>query len=395
MSEWKEYSLKDLGFIITGKTPSKKNPEDWGFEMPFITPSDFKNYRKKAIKSERNLAREGILKLKNKILPIKSILVTCIGSDMGKVVLNATEAITNQQINSIIPNANIADNDFLYYRLVSMYEILRIYGGDGTAVPIVNKSDFENLKTNLPSLPEQKAIAEVLSSLDDKIDLLHRQNKTLEQMAETLFRQWFVEEADESWEEKPLQDFVDIAIGRTPPRKQNQWFSTNDEDVKWISIKDMGNDGVYIFNTSEYLTKEAVERFNIPLIPINTVVLSFKMTLGRVKITSENMLSNEAIAHFKFREDTSFTKEYLYLFLKMFPYEILGSTSSIVTSINSKMIKELRILIPDEKIINEFKEKTESNFEKIRSNQIQIHTLEKIRDTLLPKLMSGDVKIDY
>jgi type I restriction enzyme S subunit len=261
---------------------------------------------------------------------------------------------------------------------------------------------IEKFKIHLPPLPEQRAIAEVLSSLDDKIDLLHRQNKTLEQMAETLFRQWFVEPFDsdqdkkkEGWEEKPLKEIVDIAIGRTPPRKESQWFSTNPNDVKWISIKDMGDDGVFIFNTSEYLTKEAVEKFNIPIIPENTVVLSFKMTLGRVGITSKKMLSNEAIAHFKFRPTTPLTKEYLYLFLKTYPYDTLGSTSSIVTSINSQMIKEMIITIPDKKTIEAFKNITENKFNKIKSNQQQIRTLEKLRDTLLPKLMSGEVRVKY
>jgi len=156
----------------------------------------------------------------------------------------------------------------------------------------------------------------------------------------------------------------------------------------------LADDGVFIFNTSEYLTKEAVKKFNIPKIPKNTVVLSFKMTLGRVGITSEEMLSNEAIAHFKSREETPFTKEYLYLFLKTYPYATLGSTSSIVTSINSRMIKEIMILIPDDKTIQDFKIKTKDSFEKIRSNQLQIRTLEKIRDTLLPKLMSGEIRVE-
>lgn len=262
-----------------------------------------------------------------------------------------------------------------------------------SAYPSLKPSDIEALEIYLPPLPEQKSIAEVLSSLDDKIDLLHRQNKILEQMAETLFRQWFVVEAKEDWEERPLIELVDIAIGRTPPRKESQWFSVNSKDVKWISIKDMGNNGAFIFNTSEYLTTEAVEKFNIPKIPNNTVVLSFKMTVGRVGITTEEMLSNEAIAHFKFSKETPFTKEYLYLFLKTYPYETLGSTSSIVTSINSTMIKEMIIPIPYEKTIEDFKIITEDSFNKIKSNQLQIGILEKTRDTLLPKLMNGEIKV--
>jgi type I restriction enzyme S subunit len=231
--------------------------------------------------------------------------------------------------------------------------------------------------------------------LDDKIELLHQQNVTFESLAETLFRQWCVEEAKEEWKEMELGEVTSIGIGRTPPRKEHHWFSTSHADFKWISIKDMGQVGAYIFSTSEFLTEQAVERFKVPVIPRDTVVLSFKMTVGRVAITTEPMLSNEAIAHFKFSNKTPFTKEYLYLYLKTYKYETLGSTSSIVTSINSAMIKEMKILVPDEIKMAQFQEATETYFNKIRHNQTQIQTLAKLRDSLIPKLMSGEVRVAY
>ena len=161
-----------------------------------------------------------------------------------------------------------------------------------------------------------------------------------------------------------------------------------------VSIKDLGFSGIFVFDTAEYLTKEAIESFNIPIIPKDTVILSFKMTVGRVGITTEEMLSNEAIAHFVFHTDTPFIKEYLYFYLKNFNYDSLGSTSSIVTAINSSMIKELDVKIPPKPIMMNFREIVEKQFEKIRVNQIQIRTLVQLRDTLLPKLMSGEVWVE-
>lgn len=393
MSKWKTCTLGELGEIITGKTPSKDNAEEWGDKMPFVTPSDYKYYRNKAYFSDRNLSSEGVNRLKNKVLPKNSIMVTCIGSMMGKVAINALPVITNQQINSIIPNPEVVHGNFLYYRLVSLYEVLRSYGADGTAVPILNKGDFSNIETTIPPLSEQRAIAEVLSSLDDKIELLHRQNQTLEQLAETLFREWFVEEAKADWEERALSKVVDIGIGRTPPRREFHWFSKDNRDIKWVSIKDLGNGGVFVLDTSEYLTREAVNHFKIPVIPPKTVLLSFKMTLGRVAITTENMLSNEAIGHFKFNSNTPFCKEYLYFFLKNYPYQTLGSTSSIVTSINLKIIKDLIITIPNKEILQKFKHKSSDYFKKIKNNQGQIKILEKLLDTLLPKLINGELSL--
>ena len=117
------------------------------------------------------------------------------------------------------------------------------------------------------------------------------------------------------------------------------------------------------------------------------------MTLGRVAITTEKMLSNEAFAHFKFNSETPFCKEYLYFYLKNYPYQILGSTSSIVTSINSGMIKDLIIRIPNKELMIEFDKASSDYFGKIKLNQTQIQTLENLRNILLPKLMSCEIKV--
>ena len=291
---------------------------------------------------------------------------------------------------------SLADPFFLLYFFKSTLGQNQLLLNEAqVGVPSISSplQSLKSVEVLLPPLPEQKSIAEVLSSLDDKIDLLHRNNKTLEELAETLFRQWFVEEADDSWEVDILDNLFEIGIGRTPPRKEQQWFSTDSKDVKWVSIKDMGSEGVYLDTTSEYLTEDAIMKFHIPVIPPNTVILSFKMTIGRLAITTERMLSNEAIAHFKLKPNTNLFPEFLYLYLKTYRWEQLGSTSSIVESINSQMIKEMVLIIPSSDKLKMFKLVIKPYFEKIRNNQSQLKILETLRDTLLPKLMSGTVKV--
>ncbi len=324
------------------------------------------------------------------------IVVARTGATTGfnKIIKNIDfDVVFASYLIRFVINRDEADPFYIGHILRSRnwYEYVEAISG-GSAQPGANAKQLASFEIFLPPLPEQKAIAAVLSSLDDKIDLLHRQNKTLEAMAETLFRQWFVEEAGD-WEVKPLREVVEVSIGRTPPRLQHQWFSNSSNDVKWISIKDLGSSGIYVFKTAECLTQDAVKEFNIPVISENTVILSFKMTVGRVAITTEKMLSNEAIAHFTFREGTPFTVEYLYLFLKNFQYELLGSTSSIVTAINSAMIRDMQMLLPDESTMKKFDQVAKSQFSKIRKNQVQIQILEKLRDSLLPKLMSGEVRV--
>jgi type I restriction enzyme S subunit len=396
MGEWKEKSLIELADIIPGFA-FKSN--DFGpigeivIKIKDIHPPliDLSSTEKV------NTSNYDKNKLKKYLLEYGDFVVAMTGATIGKVgrLKEKKPAFINQRVAKINAKKGV-NNDFIYYSVTS-YDF---------QVFIQNNIDSHSAQENIsgnsigrfpilaPPLPEQTAIASILSSLDDKIDLLHRQNATLEKMAETLFRQWFVEEAKEEWESKQLKEVTDIAIGRTPPRKESKWFTTNPLDIKWISIKDLGDDGMFISNTTEYLTKEAVDTFNIPVIPKDTIVLSFKMTVGRVAITSEEMLSNEAIAHFKFNNNTPFCKEYLYLFLKTYKYETLGSTSSIVTAINSAMIKEMGIVIPNECTMMAFKEESEPLFNKIKSNQTQIRTITALRDTLLPKLMSGEVRVE-
>ena len=177
-ANWKEVKLGDIGNIITGSTPPTKNKEYFGNDCLFITPTDYKNCNKYISNSERGISLLGIEKLKNRLLPEGSVMVTCIAT-MGKVLINKLPAITNQQINSIIVDNKKFSADFIYYLLIhNSNKIKSIVSG--SAVPILNKKDFSNLIFELPPLAEQKRIASILSSFDDKIELNNKTNKILQ-----------------------------------------------------------------------------------------------------------------------------------------------------------------------------------------------------------------------
>ena len=195
------------------------------------------------------------------------------------------------------------------------------------------------------------------------------------------------------WEDRKAIDVSEVAIGKTPPRKEPQWFSEDIADIRWVSIKDMGGGGVYIQNTNEYLTENAVSKFNVRRIPDDTVLLSFKMTVGRVSITDGEMLSNEAIAHFKLGEDSVLSTEYLYLYLTGFEFDSLGSTSSIATAVNSKMIKNMLILNPSNEVLRSFNDFVDPLFGEIKVLLSDARDLTKIRDILLPRLLSGELSV--
>ena len=303
-----------------------------------------------------------------------------------------------------IINTDKVDPKFLFYSICKRdFASMNV----GSAVPSMTVNILNDIQISYPkNIEDQRRIASILSSLDRKIELNNKINADLEEMAQAIFKNWFVDfepfkdgkfvdselgMIPEGWKVGRLDDFYQINIGKTPPRKEHKWFSTNPADKIWVSIANMGNSGIFISDSSEYLTKEAVDSHNIIMVPRNTILLSFKLTVGRVAIADKELTTNEAIARFILSDDKYM--EYLYLYLKKYDYNSLGSTSSIATAVNSKTIKGMQMLQPSDKIIDAFHIQVNPIFEKIRSLTKENSRLSTLRDTLLPRLMSGELEV--
>ena len=183
---WRLKRIKELGTVVTGNTPSSNNPEYFGEEVPFITPSDFRNYNKLIIDAGRSLSSDGAKSLKNKVLPENSVIITCIGSDMGKVAINKVKCLTNQQINSIIVNWNVATADYLYYELIRNYDLLRNMATGGSTMPIINKSQFEDIQFVIPPLNLLKQFQSVVDPINEKLKEIISENRTLAMLRDSL-----------------------------------------------------------------------------------------------------------------------------------------------------------------------------------------------------------------
>ena len=303
-------------------------------------------------------------------------------------------------------NENV-DSKYFYYLLSqqSFFDYM-MSGSKGCKMPRGDKKQIMQWSFDLPSFEKQKRITNILSSLDSKIELNRRINDNLEQQAQALFKSWFVDFEpfkDGKFVESELgmipkgcrvgkaEDFYNINIGKTPPRKEQVWFSSNSSDYIWVSISDLGSCGRFVFTSSEFLTHEAIKRHNIILVPKDTILLSFKLTIGRVRIAGAELTTNEAIARFITSDEN---REYTYFLLKGYNYEKLGSTSSIATAVNSKIIKAMVVLMPDKEILKAFSSLTKPYFDQILRNEQESIRLTILRDTLLPKLMSGELKIN-
>lgn len=226
------------------------------------------------------------------------------------------------------------------------------YKSHGSVREIFSWEEMCDVMLPIPDIDAQQALVDEYQTIERRIQLNEQLCQKLEETAQTLYRKYFVEDIDtedlpEGWRWGKIGDEFTITIGRTPPRIEKMWFNIDDKDgIDWISIKDISSNNTFVFNTAEQLTKEALEKFQIPIIPKDTTILSFKMSVGRVAITTKEMLSNEAIAHFNLKKNSFLTTEYIYCFFKNFSFDTLGTTSSIVNSINTNIIKNLNIIIP-------------------------------------------------
>lgn len=334
-------------------------------------------------------------------------------------------ARVNQHVAIIRPDPDRVDPRFLRFFLVSPQMQSHMLGlaAAGATRNALTKGMIESFEIPEIDVEEQREIGLLLRGLEEKIDLNRRMNETLEAMARAIFKDWFVdfgptrakaegcppylapelwdlfpdalddEDKPEGWRQIPLEDLFDVSIGRTPPRKEQHHFVPGGEGRPWISIRDMAGLNTFIFTSEEDLTANAVKAFRVPLIPSGTVVVSFKLTVGRVAITACDMYSNEAIAHLKRTSETPIGLEYTYCFMSNFNYESLASTSSIATAVNSKSIKAIEMLVPNKHVEHAFSNLVGPILDRVKANCEESQTIAQLRDLLLPKLMSGEIRL--
>lgn len=409
MSEWKTYRLGDIIQLKSGGTPDKSNPDYWGGSIPWISAKSM--YDDFISTSDLFITEEG-LQAGSKIAKKDSILLLTRGSGLFNripVCYVVSDVAYNQDVkNIVLKKEDVTSIKFLYYWLYGNKELLSsMLETTGIGAGKIDTKRFLNLSISLPSQKEQARYIHLMNLLFDKIELNRRINANLEAQAQALFRSWFVDfepfrdgpfvdselgKIPQGWKVGTASEFYkNITIGKTPPRKEHQWFSKNSHDIVWVSIADMGNCGLSICNSSEYLTPEAIKKFNICIVPVNTVLLSFKLTIGRVAIADKELATNEAIAHFQTQHNTL---EYTYLALKNYEFSSLGSTSSIATAVNSKIIKSMPWMMPSDDVLNQFHNVLSPIFNGIRNNIQEITRLSALRDTLLPKLMAGELNLE-
>ena len=389
MNGWRECKLGDVLELVGGGTPKTTEETYWGGNIPWLSVADFNTGMKYVDKAEKTVTKKGVECSSTKILNAGDIIISARGTVGAMAVLKKPMAF-NQSCYGIKEKPGVSDKEFLYYLVKnSINELQQI--SHGGVFDTITRETFDSIDILLPPLPVQKAIAGVLSSLDDKIELLHRQNKTLESLAETIFRQWFIEEAEKGWEEKPLFYFGKIICGKTPSKKKPEYFNG---EVPFIKIPDMHNK-TFVLNTEDKLSTEGkLSQINKTLPPFS-ICISCIATVGLVSMNAFESQTNQQINSIIPAKD--YYRYYLYLFMHSFSDELkaMASGGTATMNLNTGNFAEISLLLPPEKVLFVFHDTTEPIFSKIFQNQIQINGLSEKRNLLISQLMSGDVEVDH
>lgn len=400
--KWEKVKIGDLGAVITGNTPPRSNSAYLGNFIPFIKPTDINLDFRYTLEPEEYYSELGYEKYRKSLIPIGATCVVTIGSIGKKITQAYCDCFINQAMNAVIPSNEFDENYVFYLLKQNLFQLKTFDSGTSSGRENVSKSSFSNIEVKVfKDKDTQRRIAKILSAYDDLIENNLKRIKLLEEAAFSRYKSEFnffkpsskANKIPEGWFVKRADEIFRINIGKTPPREQSEWFNDEDSKVKWVSIKDINNSTVFALDTTETVTEMAVSKFNMNVARSNIVILSFKLTVGKVAITTEDMATNEAIAHFNIEDENLMCSEYIYFYLKTFPYDSLGSTSSIGTAINSKVVKAMPVLLPPKKVINDYKKDVENSFNLIQNILKQNSKLREARDILLPRLMSGEVEV--
>lgn len=390
-----KYKLSEIGRIVTGKTPSTKNKTSFSEEPDkylFVTPRDMNGSEKTIKKTERYLTDEVTNTFKNLVINDKSICVSCIGT-IGKVFMPSGPAITNQQINSITEIKNFVLPDYLYYYLIIHQKDIENLAG-GTTMPIVNKTSFEQLEVEIPDLETQKKIIRILSALDQKIELNNNESNILQSIIDTQYRKVFSE--NENNNKVKASDLFDYEGGYSYTSAE----LADESDIGMMTIKNFERTGGFKADGFKALspkkgTFKTAALYDI-FISCTDVTQNADIIGNAVMLLDTDKYSTVTYSMDLVRIIPKINRFALYAILssKDFKSFALGYKSgTTVLHLNKKCLAEYEIALPDEKSLDVFGATIEKACKKIAINLAENRTLRQIRDTLLPKLMSGEINL--
>ena len=381
--EWKEVTLEEIGTIVGGATPSTKRTSFYDGDIPWLTPKDLSaNSNKYIFRGERNITAEGFNSCSCKMLPKGSVLFSS-RAPIGYVAIAASEMCTNQGFKSVIPNED-TDSEFLYYLLKYNKDNI-VSQGSGTTFAEVSGKTMKGIEVVVPKeVDDQRRIASILSSLDRKIELNNKMNADLEEMAQAIFKNWFVDF-------EPFKDgkFVDSELGMIP------------EGWKVGLLGELCN----FKRGKNLLTKNAIDE-GVPVVAggLEPSCYHNEANTGAPVITVSGSGANAGFMRMYhvpvWASDCSFIDiscenfYFVYCFLNVNSKLLKhAQTGAVQPHVKPSDIHDFELVIPNKESIFDFQNKVKPFFDRIATITKESSRLSLLGDTLLPRLMSGELEV--
>ncbi|WP_016911374.1 restriction endonuclease subunit S [Mammaliicoccus vitulinus] len=408
-----EYKVSEVVKIISGGTPKRKNSEYWNGEIPWLSVKDFNNKNRLVHETEEQITEAGLNNSAATLVSKGTVVISARGT-VGELCQVAKSMTFNQSCFGLEAISKYTTNEYIYYWFKYKTNYIKS-NTHGSVFDTINRKTFENLYIYLPNISYQKQVVNILKTLDNKIEINQNIIANLEELSQTLFKRWFVdfEFPDENgnpykssagemvdselgmipkgWEIITINDFANnnVITGKTPSTKIKENYS--ETGIPFLTIPDMHND-IFALNTERYISELGIEKLSKKVLPKNSLSISCIATPGLISIIANDTLTNQQINSFTPNENALY---YLYFKLKGMKDYIrdLGSGGSATLNLNKTQFSKIKLVKPINEILYKYDKLVSPNFKMILNIQKEIQQLTQLRDTLLPKLMSGEIEI--
>lgn len=380
MEEWKECKLSEIMDLIGGGTPKTSNPDYWGGDIPWISVKDFNGERRYVGDTEKKITKLGLENSSTKILSKGDIIISARGT-VGELAIIPSDMAFNQSCYGLRAK-DFVDSCFLYYLLKQSVNILK-HNTHGSVFDTITRETFENISVKLPPLPTQQKIAAILSSLDDKIELNNKINTNLEQQAQALFKNWFVDfepfggKMPEGWKEGTVSEIIVLHDSKRIPLSSQQREKMEKKYPYYGATSLMDYVDNYLFDGIFLLLGEdgtVIDSEGFPI--LQYVEGKFWVNNHAHILTGKNGFSVEML--------------YQLFSLTNVKDKVTGAVQQKISQGN---LNSITTIIPPEEVCKKFDLLIQPLFAQIRNLKQENDRLSELRDTLLPKLMNGEIEV--
>lgn len=400
--------LKDLSInIFSGGTPSTTNEDFWNGEFYWLSSGETKNTYIR--ETEKTITKLGIEKSSTRLAKVGDVVVASAGQGKtrGQVAYCLTDTYINQSIIAIRAKKEVLNSKYLFYNLSSRYNELRLLSDSSSSRGSLTVKIFEELNIDLPEIEKQNKIAKVLSNYDDLIENNNKRIKILEEMAQKIYKEWFVDfrfpghetatfkqtelgDIPTNWEVANIEKYYNTSSGGTPSRKQLSYYDNG--NINWIKTGELKN--TFVIDTEEKITEKAIKNSSAKVFPTNTVTLAMYCGMGDISIMSKPMATNQACCVFLPKYDY-LEYPFSYLFFCNITKEMINiSFGAAQQNLSQEVIKAYIVKFPNKEILLDFNKIIKPVFENIKNLLYKNQTLKQMRDLLLPRLISGGIDVE-